>query len=131
MNLSDADRELIALARQVRQNAYARYSNYSVGSAVRTASGKLVGGVNVENASYGLTVCAERVAVLRAVAEGERAIVAVAVVTPDGATPCGACRQVLSEFAPDPEQCLVWIATPDHLVARYTLAELLPHGFRL
>ncbi|MFQ3611735.1 MAG: cytidine deaminase [Fimbriimonadales bacterium] len=131
MNLSDADRELIALARQVRQHAYAPYSRYAVGAAVRTTSGKLFAGVNVENASYGLTICAERVAVFRAVAEGEHAIVAVAVVTPDGGRPCGACRQVLLEFAPNPAECVVWIASPDHLVARYSLEELLPDHFRL
>ncbi len=131
MNLTEQDLELIALARQIRANAYAPHSNYGVGSAVRTASGRLYGGVNIENDSYGLTICAERVAVFRAVSEGEREIVAVAVVTPDGGTPCGACRQVLAQFAPNPEQCVVWVATPDYIVARYTLAELLPHNFRL
>jgi cytidine deaminase len=85
----------------------------------------------VENASYGLSLCAERVAVFNAAASGAWEIVAVAVCTPDGGTPCGACRQVLMEFARQPENCAVWIVKPDKLVARYTLADLLPYPFRL
>ncbi len=131
MNISPEAQQLIALAREARRHAYAPYSGYAVGAAVLTDDGRVFGGCNVENASYGLSNCAERTAVFRAVAEGARAIVAVAVVTPDGGTPCGACRQVLAEFAPNPSECPVWIATPDHLVGVYTLAELLPHAFRL
>ncbi|MCS6920112.1 MAG: cytidine deaminase, partial [Fimbriimonadales bacterium] len=93
--------------------------------------GRVFTGCNVENASYGLSVCAERTAVFSAIAAGARQIVAVAVCTPDGGSPCGACRQVLIEFAPQPDHCAVWIVKPDEIVANYTLAELLPYHFRL
>jgi cytidine deaminase len=129
MQLSPEEQALIEAARRAQQQAYAPYSGYAVGAAVRTPDGRLFTGCNIENASYGLSVCAERVALFRAVSEGARAIEAVAVVTQDGATPCGACRQVLMEFAPEPEACSVWIATPDHIVARYTLRQLLPDAF--
>jgi cytidine deaminase len=85
----------------------------------------------VENASYGLSLCAERVAVFSAIAAGARRLVAAAVCTPDGGTPCGACRQVLLEFADAPESFAVWVVSPDRVIARYTLADLIPHGFRL
>lgn len=94
-----------------------------------TGDGRIVAGCNVENASYGLTICAERVAVFSAVAAGAREVVAVAVCTPDGATPCGACRQVLAEFVSDLGACPVFVVKPDAFVARYTLAELLPYCF--
>jgi len=94
-------RALLASASEARQRAYASYSRYSVGAAVRTATGRIFAGCNVENASTGLTVCAERVAVWNAVSQGERAFNALVVVTEDGAPPCGACRQVLNEFASD------------------------------
>lgn len=131
MNLTPEEHALLELSRHVRQHAYAPYSEYAVGSAVLMADGRMFGGCNVENASYGLTVCAERVALFKAVSEGARTLKAVAVVTADGAPPCGACLQVLSEFASDPEQCIVWLATPDHLVQRTTLAQLFPVRFRL
>lgn len=131
MALTADERALIEAARRARLHAYAPYSNYAVGAAVRTSDGRIFTGCNVENASYGLTVCAERVAVFSAVAAGAREVVAVAVCTPDGGTPCGACRQVLMEFAPAPDACTIWVVRPDELVARYTLAELLPHAFRL
>ena len=92
--------ELIDLAKQARKQAYVPYSHYKVGAALLGKSGKVYTGCNVENASYGHTVCAERTAVLKAVSEGEREFEAVAVVTKNGGSPCGACRQVLSEFAP-------------------------------
>jgi len=131
MQLSPEDQALIEAARQAQQQAYAPYSGYAVGAAVRTADGRLFTGCNIENASYGLSVCAERGAVLRGVADGARSIEAVAVVTQDGATPCGACRQVLMEFASKPEECVIWIATPDQIMARHTLSELLPNAFVL
>ncbi len=129
MQPSPEDQALIEAARQAQQRAYAPYSGYAVGAAVRTTDGRLFTGCNIENASYGLSVCAERVAVFRAVADGARSIQAVAVVTQDGATPCGACRQVLMEFASKPEECVIWIATPDQIMARHTLSELLPNAF--
>ncbi|OYT70264.1 MAG: cytidine deaminase [Armatimonadetes bacterium JP3_11] len=129
--LSDTERALIQAARAVRAFAYAPYSNYAVGAAVLTDDQRIVSGCNVENASYGLSICAERAAVFNAIASGARNILAVAVCTPDGGTPCGACRQVLLEFAPEPDNCPVWVVKPDAIVRRYTLAELLPHAFRL
>jgi cytidine deaminase len=119
------DRALIEAALTVRGNASAPYSGFAVGAALRTTSGSVYVGCNVEVASYSLTCCAERVAVFSAVADGERTFEAIAVVCP-GETPvapCGACRQVLAEFAPD---LTVWMATPDHVVVRTTLSELLP-----
>ncbi|MEP7084002.1 MAG: cytidine deaminase [Betaproteobacteria bacterium] len=111
-------------------NAYAPYSNFRVGAACISASGKIFTGVNVENASYGLTVCAERNAVFQAVAAGERDIVAIAIYTPTATptTPCGACRQVLSEFGKD-IAIVCCCDGPD--VHEFTIAQLLPHGFRL
>jgi len=131
MTLTSEEHALLELARNARRNAYAPYSRYAVGSAVLMADGRMFAGVNVENASYGLTVCAERVAVWKAISEGTQELKAVAVITADGAPPCGACLQVLAEFAPNPEECVVWLATPDSLVRRLTLAELLPVRFYL
>lgn len=119
--------ELVKRARQVRSKAYAPYSHYAVGAAIQTQSGKIFTGVNVENASYGLTVCAERNAVFQAVAAGEKEIQAVAVVTKNGGTPCGACRQVLGEFANG--EMLVWVADARGRKKKFTLKELLPARF--
>ncbi len=100
MPISEADREeLCQTAIDAMSQAYAPYSGYSVGAAVLTEGGQTYAGCNVENASYGLAMCAERVAVGRAVSQGERKLLAVAVATRDGGSPCGACRQVLAEFA--------------------------------
>jgi cytidine deaminase len=119
--------KLIDAAVQARQWAYAPYSHYAVGAALLTVSGKIYDGVNVENAAYPTTMCAERVAVFKAVSEGERQFEAIAVVTSNGGTPCGSCRQVLAEFGLD---TLVWIATADgQLTQEYTLGELLPGAF--
>jgi cytidine deaminase len=91
---------LIKAATQARENAHARFSNFRVGAALRTPAGKLFGGCNVENATYGLTVCAERVAIFKAISEGERRFDAIAVVadTDSLTPPCGACRQLIWEF---------------------------------
>jgi cytidine deaminase len=100
--LSEFD-SLISAAKAARVNAHARFSNFKVGAALRTTSGKVFGGCNVENATYGLTVCAERVAIFKAISEGERKFDAIAVVT-DTETltpPCGACRQLIWEFCGD------------------------------
>jgi cytidine deaminase len=118
--------ELIVLAAQARDQAYAPYSNYAVGAALLGKSGRIYTGCNVENAVYSLTVCAERTALFKAVSEGERQFDALAVVTANGGSPCGSCRQVLAEFGPD---LRVLIAVPGKLVSVQTIAELLPRAF--
>jgi cytidine deaminase len=118
--------ELIDLARKARKKAYAPYSRYKVGAALLGKSGTVYTGCNVENASYSHTVCAERTAVLKAVSEGETEFEAVAVVTKNGGSPCGACRQVLSEFAP---KLIVYIADKDGEYRTTTLEMLLPDSF--
>jgi cytidine deaminase len=94
---------LISAAKHARENAHAQFSNFKVGAALRTVSGRIFGGCNVENATYGLTVCAERVAIFKAISEGERRFDAIAVVTdtPTLTSPCGACRQLIWEFCGD------------------------------
>ena len=94
---------LIEAAKQARENAHAPYSNFRVGAALRSSSGRIFGGCNVENATYGLTMCAERVAIFKAVSEGERGFSAIAVVTDTDVLtpPCGACRQLIWEFCGD------------------------------
>ena len=120
------DKQLIALAAEARRNAYAPYSHYTVGAALCTASGRVYTGCNVENASFGLTVCAERTATVKAISEGEREFVAIAVVTENGATPCGACRQVLAECGPN--MCVL-VADAAGTYRTYRLPDLLPAGF--
>jgi cytidine deaminase len=120
------DQELIALAVAARERAYAPYSDHAVGAALLGRSGRVYTGCNVENAAYSHTICAERTALVKAVSEGERSFEAIAVVTPKGGTPCGACRQVLAEFG---VQIRVLIARPDGLVRESTVGELLPHAF--
>jgi cytidine deaminase len=123
-----ATSNLIDAAIQVRDNAHAPYSQFQVGAAVLTASGEVFAGCNVENASYGLTICAERVAVGSAVAAGHKEIIAVAVATSGGHSPCGACRQVLSEFGPAMEVILIDADDPTQ-TRTTTLAALLPEQF--
>lgn len=126
--MTAADTDLVAAARRVRERAYAPYSKYLVGAALRTANGTVHIGCNVENRSYGLTICAERAAVCAAVGAGEREFDAIAVVTADGGTPCGACRQVLEEFAPEMR---VILAKPEGDPLRATTVRaLLPEAFR-
>lgn len=119
--------ELIKAAREARERAYAPYSGFKVGAAVLGASGKMYGGCNVENASYGLTQCAERTAICSAVAAGERALEAIAILadTPDATAPCGACRQVIAEFR-IPRVILANLAGRRRAV---TLEALLPGAF--
>lgn len=117
-------------ARAARRRAHAPYSGFKVGAAVLAGSGRIYAGANVENASYGLTICAERAAVCAAIAAGERRLRAVLIAAPGAATPCGACRQVLAEFAgPD---CQVYLAAPAGRTAprQLRLGELLPLAFK-
>ncbi len=126
------DSELIAAAARAREAAHAPYSHFPVGAVVLTASGRVFTGANVENASYGLTVCAERVAIWKAVSEGETEIVTLAVVSDGGVTPCGACRQVMTEFAPALKKLAgmrVLVADLAGHVVSYTLNDLLPEAF--
>ncbi len=120
--------ELVAAARDAAGRAYQPYSGVSVGAALRTTGGEVFTGCNVENASYGLTICAERTAVVRAVADGHREFDAIAIVTDRkrALMPCGACRQFLQEFAPGLH---VWVAGSDGPVVSTTLEKLLPEAF--
>jgi cytidine deaminase len=118
--------QLVAAAQVVRRNAYAPYSGFTVGAALLAEDGVIYTGCNVENASYGLTVCAERNAVFHAIASGTRDFVAVAVATENGVTPCGACRQVLAEF--NPRMDVILVDAAGH-VRETTLAALLPDAF--
>ena len=124
----DQKQELIKVANQARQWAYVPYSQYAVGAALLTESGRVYDGVNVENAAYPVTVCAERVAIFKAVSKGERDFLALAVVTRNGGMPCGACRQVMAEFSPD----MVVIVADENgqIVAENDVNELLPGAFR-
>ena len=126
--LTDEERHsLIDLAVEARRRAYAPYSNYPVGAALRTKSGKVFTGVNVENAAYPTTICAERTAVFKAVSEGEREFEVISVVTENGGSPCGSCRQVLAEFGLD---TVVLIADAEgKLLQETTVRDLLPGAF--
>jgi len=125
------DRDLIARACQAAQRAYCPYSHFAVGAALLTFSGDVFCGCNVENASYGLTICAERIALGAAIAAGHREFRAIAIVAPRLALPCGACRQVLAEFAgPAFRVLMATTAQPDDMRI-LTMADLLPHPFAL
>lgn len=126
--------ELIGLAIRARDRAYAPYSHYAVGAAVLTEDGRIFSGCNIENASYGATVCAERTAIFQAVNEGATKITAIAIAgglsgkePVDYAFPCGICRQVMKEFGGD--SMLIYVAKSLTDYQEYALAELLPHGF--
>ncbi len=122
--------DLIAAAAEVRENAYAPYSGYKVGATLLTESGKVFRGCNVENASYGLTICAERNAIIGAVASGERKFKQLVIVA-EGSTPfpCGACLQVISEFAPKLRVTISDVSGKKR--TNYTLDELMPKQFNL
>ncbi len=121
-----SDETLLRMAREMLERSYCPYSHYAVGAALLTANGLVYTGCNVENASFGLSNCAERTAVFKAVSEGEKAFTAIAIAARDSAPwPCGACRQVLNEFAPDIRVLVTW---GDH-VDEAPLSALLPHGF--
>jgi cytidine deaminase len=123
-----SDSELIAAARRARRHARAPFSHFKVGAALETGSGLVVTGCNIENASYGLTLCAERVAMFKAVSEGHRRFTRIAIVADTMAPtpPCGACRQILWEFGGDLE---VILANMRRATGRYRLADLLPLPF--
>jgi cytidine deaminase len=118
--------ELIARAAAARERAYAPYSHFQVGAALMSKSGRVYSGCNVENAAFGGSICAERTAIVKAVSEGEREFEAMAVVTENGVSPCGPCRQVMMEFAPD---MAVIIADTRGNRKTTTVRNLLPDAF--
>jgi cytidine deaminase len=121
---------LVAAAIAARERAYAKYSRFPVGAAILAESGQVFTGCNVENASYGLTICAERAAVFAAVAAGDQRLAALAIASAGGVPTCGACRQVLAEFAPQLEIWLIDVDKPEEWVLCY-LDDLLPGAFVL
>lgn len=124
--------KLVAASKYAMEHAYAPYSGFKVGATVLGESERIYSGCNVENASYGLSICAERTAILKAISEGEKKIRAVAIACSSGkpAFPCGACRQVMAEFAPKDGAMGVYLVS-DEGVEEYTLTDLLPHAFKL
>ncbi len=128
MTISQEEKQsLIDLANEARRRAYVPYSKYPVGAALCTKSGRIFTGVNVENASYPQTMCAERVAIFKAVSEGETEFEVIAVVTNNGGSPCGGCRQVMAEFALD--AIVLFGNGTGELVKETTVNELLPEAF--
>ena len=125
--------DLVDTAIKAKQNSYSPYSKFRVGAALEAQGGKIYTGANIENASYGLSICAERTALLKAVSEGEKKFTALAVScdtdTFDYAFPCGACRQVMAEFLDDETDIIVSVNTGEFKV--YKMKELLPNAFRL
>lgn len=126
----DTKKKLVDAALEAQRRSVAPYSKFAVGAALLTRAGRIIGGANVESASYGLTCCAERVALFKALTEGERDFTAIAVVAPasGGPMPCGACRQLLAEYAP---RALVWVADSrrPRLVRQFSVQKLLPGAF--
>ena len=131
-NSALSDDQLVALALRARENAYAPYSKYNVGAALITADGTVFTGANVENASYGLCICAERTAIAQAISQGHRELGRVAVVTQSSppAAPCGLCRQTINEFTSEPTKLRILLENLQGERREFTLGELLPHGFR-
>ena len=122
------ERKLLEMAREATKNSFAPFSNFHVGAALLAKDGQIFTGCNVENSSYGVTICAERTALVKAVSEGVRDFAAIAVVSQEGeAWPCGVCRQMLYEFSPE---MLVITGTEDAMQI-VSLSDLLPYGFRL
>jgi cytidine deaminase len=120
--------ELVRIANEVRKWAYVPYSNYPVGAALLTTSGLVYDGVNVENAAYPVTICAERTAIFKAVSQGEKDFSAIAVVTRNGGMPCGSCRQVMAEFSPDMD--VIVADETGEIQSEMKLSDLLPGAFR-
>lgn len=126
--LAKEERErIIKSAMRVRHFAYAPYSQYQVGAALITRSGQIFTGVNVENAAYPAGICAERTAIFKAITAGEKDYIAMAVVTKNGGTPCGSCRQVMAEFSL--EMCVIVLDETGKIVLDTTVADLLPGAF--
>ncbi len=123
-------KHLIFAAQESRKHAYAPYSDYHVGAAILGADGKVYSGCNVENVSYGVTICAERNALGQMIASGCKEIRAIALSTVDGGTPCGMCLQALLEFAPKDEQVPVYCASDRGEGKTYSLSDMIPFGFR-
>ena len=119
---------MLEVAKNARKNAYVPYSHYQVGAALLGVSGNVYAGCNVENASYGLSICGERTAFVKAVSEGEREFLAIAVLTDDAGSPCGACRQFMAEFGLD---TIVILANKKGDYRVTTVGELLPDAFVL
>jgi cytidine deaminase len=129
MTLTDQEKQaLVDLANTARERAYVPYSGYRVGSSLRTRSGRIFTGVNIENAAYPQTMCAERVAIFKAVSEGERDFEVITVVTDNGGSPCGGCRQVMAEFGMD--TIVIMADGKGRIVQETTVNELLPGAFR-
>jgi cytidine deaminase len=124
-------KDMVRAALLAQKNAVAPYSRFRVGAALLTAAGNIIGGANVESASYGLTCCAERIALFKALTDGHTDFVAIAIVAPlaRGAMPCGACRQLLAEYAPN---AAVWVADSrkPHAIRVFSVSRLLPNSFR-
>jgi cytidine deaminase len=125
------DKDLLKIARDILKFSYSPYSNFPVGAVLLTKNGKIYTGVNIENASYGLTICAERVAIFKAISEGEKEFLKIVIVGKDGngVPPCGACRQVMMEFSPKME-VLLYNSHEDSF-NKYKVEDLLPHSFKL
>ncbi len=122
-----SDQQLLLMAREAMKASYSPYSGYAVGAALLCADGRVYQGCNIENAAFGLTNCAERTAIFKAVSDGERAFAAIAIAAKDSAPwPCGACRQVLNEFAPDIRVMVTW---GEGQAEEMPLSQLLPHSF--
>ena len=124
---NEEKKSLIDLANEARRRAYVPYSNYPVGAALRTKTGRIYTGVNVENAAYPQTMCAERIAIFKAVSEGETEFEVIAVVTNNGGSPCGGCRQVMAEFGLD--TIVLFGNGQGELVYETTVQGLLPEAF--
>jgi cytidine deaminase len=128
MSLSEQEKQsLVDLANTARQRAYAPYSHYPVGASLRTKTGRIFTGVNVENAAYPQTMCAERIAIFKAVSEGEKEFEVITVVTDNGGSPCGGCRQVMAEFGLD--TTVILADGNGRIVKETTVKELLPEAF--
>jgi cytidine deaminase len=128
MTLTQPEKQsLVDLANSVRQYAHVPYSHYPVGSALRTKTGRIFTGVNVENAAYPQTMCAERIAIFKAVSEGEKEFEIITVVTDNGGSPCGGCRQVMAEFGLD--TIVIMADGSGRILKETTVKELLPEAF--